>query len=141
MKPQDKARQLRPMIVKASASLSDEDALSAVELFDQWKPDTEYATDIRVVHNGKLFRVRQAHTSQAQYPPSIDTAALYAEVTLPGDGETPDSPIAYNYNMALESGKYYEQGGLVYRCTRDTVNPVYADLSALVGVYVEVYQP
>lgn len=139
MTPQEKARRLRPLIVKASASLPDEDALGAVELFDEWKPDTDYAVDERIRYGGVLIRVRQAHTSQAQYPPGIATAALYEEVTLPGDGTTPEHPIAYNNNMALEQGKYYEQYGVVYRCTRDTVNPVYNDLKYLVGIYVEVY--
>lgn len=47
-------------------------------------------------------------------------------------------PIPYNGNMALESGKYYSQNGLVYLCTRDTVNPVYNALADLVGMYVEI---
>ena len=37
----------------------------------------------------------------------------------------------------MESGKYYSQGGAVYLCTRDTVNPVYSALADLVGLYVE----
>ena len=40
--------------------------------------------------------------------------------------------------MALESGKYYIQGGMTYLCSRDTINPVYNALSELVGIYVEV---
>ena len=32
----------------------------------------------------------------------------------------------------------YMQGGVLYKCTRDTGNPVYHDLSALVGIYVEL---
>ena len=44
----------------------------------------------------------------------------------------------YDSNMALESGKYYTQGGMTYLCSRDTVNPVYNALSELVGIYVEV---
>ena len=48
-----------------------------------------------------------------------------------------EDPIPYNGNMALESGKYYLQNSKIYRCTRDTVNPVYNALSELVGLYVE----
>lgn len=40
-------------------------------------------------------------------------------------------------NMALESGKYYLQGGVTYLCTRDTGIAVYQPLADLVGVYVE----
>jgi hypothetical protein len=39
--------------------------------------------------------------------------------------------------MALEAGKYYIQDGVIYRCIRDTVNPVYAALRDLIGHYVE----
>ena len=39
--------------------------------------------------------------------------------------------------MALENGKYYVQNDTIYLCNRDTVNPVYDDLSRLVGLYAE----
>lgn len=138
MTPQEKARALRPLIEKADVSLDDADALEAVELFPAWEADTEYKADERLRYDGKLWRVRQVHTSQAQYPPSIDTAALYAEVEKPGEGDSPDNPIAYNGNMELFSGKYYSQDGVVYRCFRDTGIPVYNALRDLVGLYVEV---
>jgi hypothetical protein len=126
------------MIERAAASLTDEDALDGVELFPAWAAGVAYSADERIRYDGKLWRVRQAHTSQAQYPPRTDTASLYAEVEKPGDGDTPDNPIAYSGNMALINGKYYSQDGVVYRCIRDTVNPVYAALRDLVGLYVEV---
>lgn len=84
MTPQEKARQLRPLLVKASASLSDEDALEAVELFDRWVPDTFYERGVRLRYGGKLYRVEQAHTSQADWLPDI-TPALYTEVAKPGE--------------------------------------------------------
>ena len=64
--------------------------------------------------------------------------ARWTEVAKPGQGDTPGNPIPYSGNMALISGKYYAQDGVTYRCTRDTVNPVYAALKDLVGLYVEV---
>ena len=139
MTPQEKARHLRPMIVKAAASLSDEDALEAVELYDRWVPDTDYPQDKRLQHEGELYRVRQLHTSQAIYPPgSAGTEALYARVERPGQGDTPDNPIPYEGNLELYEGKYYAQDGVTYICTRGTGTPVYHPLSALVGLYVEV---
>ena len=134
------ALKLRQKIVKASVSLPDEDALEAVELFPAWAADTAYTVDERRRHGEKLYRCVQSHISQANWTPDV-TPALWTEVALPGDGETPEHPIAYNNNMALENGKYYTQGGVVYRCIRDTVNPVYNDLADLVGLYVEVYEP
>ena len=136
MTPQEKARTLRPYIVKASAFLDDTDALQAVELFAPWQTDTAYTADTRIRYNGKLYRVVQAHTSQADWTPDI-TPALYTEVKEQGQG-TKDNPIPYNGNMALEQGLYYTQDGVEYLCFRDTEIAVYAALKDLVGVYVQI---
>ena len=135
----ERLMQLRRLIVRATESLSDDDALKAMELFDSWQPDTEYEIGKRLRYAGKLYKVRQKHTSQAQYPPTI-VPALYEEVAESGQGDTPDNPIPYDNNMALEKGKYYSQYGVVYICFRDTGVPVYNDLSALVEIYVRVYE-
>lgn len=84
MKPQDKARQLRPYIEKAAVSLSDKDALEAVELFPMWKTDTAYTAGIRVRYEDKLYKCVQAHTSQADWTPD-QTPALWTEVAKPGE--------------------------------------------------------
>lgn len=130
---------LREMMHKAADSLSDEDALEAVELFPMWAADKAYAADDRIRYGEKLYRVVQTHTSQADWTPNV-AVSLFAEVEKPGQGDTPGNPIPYSGNMALISGKYYAQDGVTYRCTRDTVNPVYAALKDLVGLYVEVVE-
>ena len=89
----------------------------------------------------KLFAVLQDHTILAHYEPSINTAALYVEVTedYTEEGEemgTLENPIEYNGNMVLENGKYYAQDGITYLCNRDSGNPVYHALKDLVGLYV-----
>ncbi len=133
----EKARQLRALIVKAAVSLSDTDALKAKELFDTWAVDVEYAIGKRLRYNGTLYKVRQAHTSQADWTPDIATS-LYEEVAEPGQGDTADNPIPYNNNMELFEGKYYSQNGVVYVCTRSTGIAVYNNLADLVGIYVAV---
>lgn len=50
------ARKLRPYIEKASISLSDEDALEAVELFGSWQPNKAYIKDERVKYEGILYK-------------------------------------------------------------------------------------
>ena len=77
----ERARALRPYIEKAVISLTDEDALQAVELFPQWVVDHAYAVDERLQYNGVLYRVVQAHTSQADWTPDI-TPALFVTVSL-----------------------------------------------------------
>ena len=110
-------------------------ALRMVAFYPEWAENTEYTIGYKVQRNGKLWRCIQAHTSQAGWEPE-NTASLWTEICESHAG-TLDDPIPYSGNMALESGKYYMQDGKVYRCTRDTGNPVYNALSELVGLYVE----
>ena len=77
-----KAYQIRRMIEKASASLSDADAYGVPELFPEWKADTQYKKDDRIRYNGILYKVLQDHTSQADWTPDI-TPSLYVEVAEP----------------------------------------------------------
>ena len=130
-----KAKQLRQLIEQLAVTLDDETALTGVELFPIWTIDRAYAVGDKVQRGGKLWRCIQAHTSQAGWEPE-NVASLWTEICESHSG-TLEDPIPYNGNMALESGKYYMQDGKIYRCTRDTGNPVYHALSELVGLYVE----
>lgn len=84
MTPQERARQLRPIIEKAAESLTDEDAIEAVELFPAWATNTSYTADERVSYAEKLYRCIQSHTSQADWTPDA-TPALWTEVPKPGE--------------------------------------------------------
>ena len=77
----DRAKKMRPYIEKAAISLTDEDALQAVELFQQWVVGRAYAVDERLQYKNVLYRVVQAHTSQADWTPDI-TPALFVVVSL-----------------------------------------------------------
>ena len=79
-----KLYQLREIIEKASANLTDEDALTAVELFPSWTINTAYEANDRVLYDGKLYKVVQSHTSQADWTPDA-TPALFTEVAKPGE--------------------------------------------------------
>ena len=97
----------------------------------------------KFTYEGKLYAVLQDHTILPHYYPSVNTAALYVEVTpdYTEEGEeygTIGNPIPYEGNMVLENGKYYTQGGKTYLCNRDTGNPVYHALADLVGQFVVV---
>lgn len=135
-----KLSKFRRNIHFAAQSLDDDDALETVEMFPLWSGDgVQYEAGYRFRYGEKLYRVLQAHTSQPTWTPDA-TPSLYAEVAQPGQGDTPENPIPYAGNMALVKDKYYSQDGVVYVCTRDTEIPVYSPLSALVGLYVEIYQ-
>ena len=116
-------------------TVDDNTALRMVAFYPEWADNAEYTIGYKAQRNGKLWRCRQAHTSQVGWEPE-NAASLWTEICESHAG-TLDDPIPYSGNMALESGKYYMQDGKVYRCTRDTGNPVYNALSELVGLYVE----
>lgn len=117
-------------------TVDDATALRMMQFYPAWEVSTAYTAGYKVTYKDKLYKCLQAHTSQADWTP--DTAAsLWTVINEEHEGTEYD-PIPYDGNMALENGKYYKQDDITYRCTRDTVNPVYNQLSELVGLYVEV---
>ena len=133
------ARKLRPIIEQAMQSIDGNDALTARSLYPTFESiiGKTVKHGFKFTHGGKLWRTEQPEmTIQEHYAPGTGTESLYSEICESRAG-TLEDPIPYNGNMALESGKYYSQNSKIYRCTRDTVNPVYNALSALVGLYVE----
>ena len=117
-------------------AVDDQTALRMLEFYPEWEAGQSYTTGYKAQRGGKLWRCLQAHTAQTGWEPE-NAASLWEQICESHDGTKYD-PIPYNGNMALESGKYYIQGGVTYLCNRDTVNPVYNALSELVGIYVEV---
>jgi hypothetical protein len=131
----ENARKMRPIIEQAAQSLDDATALTAISLYPAWNPGATYSKGHKVQSGGKLWRCIQAHTSQIGWEPE-NVSSLWEQINENHAG-TQDDPIPYEGNMALESGKHYVQNGVIYRCIRDTVNPVYNALADLVGLYVE----
>lgn len=79
-----KALALRALIEKAAISLTDEDALSGMELFPLWAAETLYVAGERVRFGGRLYKAVQTHVSQADWtPPNVP--ALWTEVAKPGE--------------------------------------------------------
>ena len=76
-----KAKQLRALIEALSVSLSDETALTGVELFPPWSVGKAYATGDRVQYEGTLYKCVQGHTSQADWTPPV-TPALWTAVSI-----------------------------------------------------------
>lgn len=114
MTHQERARALRPYIVKASASLPDEDALEAVELFPAWAADTAYEVDKRIRYGDKLYRCVQPHTSQDGWEPD-KTPALWTEVAKPGEIPVWKQPTgAQDAYMTGDKVHYPDADGPVY---------------------------
>ena len=96
----ERARALRPYIVKASASLTDADALKAMELYDRWAAGLSEEVNDRLVYADRLYRVPQAHPTQ-------------------------EDPIPAAKGMEYTYGLYYTdpEYGKLYRCERTGEQP------------------
>lgn len=115
--------------------VDDRTALRMKEFYPRWTVGVTYGMDFKVCHGGRLWRVRQVHTSQTGWEPE-NAPALWEQINEVYEG-TKDDPIPYEGNMALENGKHYMQNDVIYLCNRDTINPVYQPLSDLLGLYVK----
>lgn len=138
------AEEVTAMLIRQQVNtleVDDATALRMVEFYPEWADligKTVDNAEYKFQHNGKLYKAIPAnHTFQADWVPGVGTESLYTCIDETHDGTQYD-PIPYDGNMALENGKYYIQDGVTYLCNRDTGNPVYHPLSALVGLYVEV---
>lgn len=116
-------------------AVDDNTALRMLDFYPAWAADTAYTVGYKVRRGGKLWRVVQAHTAQVGWEPE-NAASLWEQINETHAG-TLDDPIPYSGNMALTAGLYYMQDWVIYKCTRDTGNPVYHALNDLVGLYVE----
>lgn len=138
----ERALQLRPVIEQASQSLDDAVALTAVELFPKWKDLVEEGRKVlngfRFQHEGKLYRTEQPEYTfvDTYVPGSTGAESLFSKVDETHAG-TYDDPIPYEKNMEIYQGSYYSQYDVIYLCIRSSGQPLYHDLSALVGSYVE----
>lgn len=108
------ARKLRPYIEKAAISLTDEDALEAVELFPNWNGNSVlYEKDARVKYENILYKCLTTHTSQGGWTPDA-APSLWAKVLIPDENvipewEQPDSTNPYMIGDKVSfEGKIYE---------------------------------
>lgn len=113
-----RAVKLRPIIEQAAVSLSDGEAASVPELITAWAYPVAFAEGDRRSYGGKVYKCRQAHTSQADRTPD-KTPALWAVIDAEHAGTQAD-PIPAARGMEYEYGKYYLDGedGKVYLCER-----------------------
>lgn len=119
--------------------ISNDEALEYMVIIRKWETyiGTTREAGTIVVYGDKPWRVRQAHLVQTQYPPSLDTASLYEVIDKKHTGDI-DDPIPYTPPMEIFEGKYYTDGGVLYRCTRSSGIALSHNLSALVGAYVAI---
>lgn len=93
------AKAIIEALVTLRESATDEQALKAPVLYPAWRAGAEYEAGERVLHEGTLYKVLQAHTSQAGWEPG-NAPSLFAKVLIPDadvipEWEQPDSTNPY----------------------------------------------
>lgn len=94
----------------------------------------EVKEGFKFTYKDDLWKTRQKHTPQEQYPPSVDTASLYERIDEVHAG-TLDDPIPYDQTMTVSKNIYYSYENTIYLCIRDSGVPLYADPGSLIDNY------
>lgn len=126
-----------------SKLLTDRQIVSCKALLPSWKAETEVQEGDCVQYENRVYRCRQAHTTQAGWEPD-KVPALWAVIDVAHAGTAAD-PIPAAAGMEYIVGKFYldPEDGKVYRCSRtgmadgEIVNLQYLP-HELVGQYFEV---
>lgn len=138
------ALRVKPLYQKAAQSLGDEDALEIKGIYPEWEVGADYTTRKKVIDNGILYRCRQAHTSEAGFPPP-SVPALWVAINEENAG-TIDQPIPavrgmeytyFLYYLDPEDGKTYlcqhgytsEQGSIILQYLPHEVVGIYFKLA------------
>lgn len=103
----------RGKIETAASTMTDEAALSAVELFPAWEAGKTYVVNNRVRYEDTLYKCIQAHTSQSDWAPSA-TPALWKIVSV---DEYPEWVQPTGAHDAYNIGDKVTYNGKHYVCT------------------------
>lgn len=140
----NRAKQLRKATMMNAETLEDAKAAEVPTLCPVWKAGEAVKADDRRYYepDGKLYKCRQAHTTQADWTPD-KTPALWAVIDVAHAG-TMEDPIPASRGMDYVYGKYYldPEDQKIYLCKRTgeaeggTINLQYLP-HELIGNYFE----
>lgn len=117
------AEQLRRALQMFSSGLTDEQAMEVVAIYDPWVVGKAYAVGDFLTYgeNGvgdpQLYKVVQAHTSQADWTPNT-AVSLYVAIGLDSSGYPVWSQPTGAHD-AYNKGDIVNYNGMLYRSTID----------------------
>lgn len=112
------------------------EALRVKDRYPEWEVGIDVVKGYKYQYGEDLWEVLQGHKTQENWKPSLETASLWKRVDEEHAG-TKDDPIPYEPPMEIFKDKYYTQSKVLYKCIRDSGQPLSHNLSDLVGNYVE----
>lgn len=93
--------------------LTDEQALSVKDLYEEWAPYKDYKIGERKLYNKELYKCLQDHTAQAEWNPK-DAPSLWTKILIPDlevitEWEQPESTNGYSAgDKVTHNGKTWE---------------------------------
>ena len=111
----EEARAIIDALVSLREKVADELALEVPAIYPKWREGRDYRAGERVLHDGVLYKVLQAHASQAGWEPD-KAPSLFATVLTADDGTPlpwvqPDSTNPYmKGDKVLHNGEVFESG-------------------------------
>lgn len=104
------------LLVEIRPELNDQLALKYSAMYPVWATGIAVEVGQRYQYGDRLYKVGQAHTTQADWTPDA-TPALWTVIDVEHAG-TIDDPIPAVAGMEYEYGKYYIEDGTIYICQR-----------------------
>ena len=104
-----KMREIVNAIISIRESTTDEQALNSIALYPQWKADVNYTVGQRVLYNSVLYKVLQAHTSQADWTP-VNAPSLFAQILIPDENVIPEWVQPDSTNPYMKGDKVTHNG-------------------------------
>lgn len=117
------AEQFRKALQMFAASLSDEQAMEVASIYDKWSPNKAYNVGDFLTYgennvgDPQLYKVVQAHTSQADWTPDV-TASLYDAIGLDENGYPVWSQPTGAHD-AYNNGDIVDYNGVLYQSVID----------------------
>lgn len=104
-----KMREIVNAIISIRESATDEQALNSIALYPEWKADVNYTVGQRVLYNSVLYKVLQAHTSQADWTPDV-SHSLFAQILIPDENVIPEWIQPDSTNPYMKGDKVTHNG-------------------------------
>ena len=135
--------ELVSLLVEVRPDLPDQLALKYSAMYPAWKEGIAVEVGQRYQYGGRLYKVGQAHTTQADWQPDV-TPALWTVIDVTHAGSLAD-PIPAVSGMEYTKGLYYSEDGSLYLMNRQGMSDgekvtLYYLPSQLVGQYFEIVQ-
>jgi chitodextrinase len=95
--------------VKLRSLAADEVSLQVPNLYPTWRENATYALSDRVLYNGTLYKVLQAHTAQPDWTPDV-AVSLFAKVLIPDENVISEWVQPDSTNPYMTGDKVYHNG-------------------------------